>query len=81
MVPFKTFLSYYIRYQMERHPNNKYWETAEQVIDNLGGLEQIDGTYNLWLEASSDAQRRVCGWSSSDIEYNEHALSTELSTE
>lgn len=79
MVTFKVFRNYYIRHMMDKHPNNKYWETATQVIENLGGMDQIEMVYSLWCEASPATQERICGMNASDIEYREHALSVELS--
>ena len=67
MIDFDTFLKYKIKYEKERHQGNPYWKTDEQVIENLGSKEQIEGLYNLWYCVSPETQKRCCGFSENEI--------------
>ena len=59
---FKEFLAKYIAEQKKRHKDNVYWQTDKQVIDNLGGIDQIESVYYIAINVSKDAQERILGF-------------------
>ena len=73
---FKAFCLLYIKHEMMKHYGNPYWDTEEKTIENLGGDELIESTYYLWQNVPESHQRRIVGFSTSDVQ--QHLREKEL---
>lgn len=51
-----------IDYQIAKHSNNPYWQTEEQVVENMGGVEAINGLYSLACCVSEEQRIKVLGF-------------------
>lgn len=64
---FDVFKMMYINEQKRRHSGNSHWQTNNQVYDNLGGFGGIYDVFSAFGYVSSDAQKRICGFTDADI--------------
>ncbi len=64
---FEVFKLFYIKEQQRRHHDNSHWQTFSQVYENLGGFEGIYDVFSAFGQVSSEAQKRICGFTDADL--------------
>ena len=58
----------YVKEQQRRHHDIPSWQTFSEVVENLGGSDSIYGVWSVYCQVSSDAQKRICGFTDMDID-------------
>lgn len=64
---FDVFKLFYVREQQRRHQDNPQWQTFAQVYENLGGVDCVYDVFSAFCQVSSEAQKRICGFTDSDL--------------
>ena len=66
---FDCFVELYSFYMIQKHHDNPYWRTKEQVIENSGGVNELYNLYCLWTQVSEAKQMEVCGCTKTQVRF------------
>lgn len=64
---FDIFKMMYINEQKRRHHDNSYWQTFDQVYENLGGMDAIYNVFCAFNNVPGEVQKRIIGFTNADI--------------
>lgn len=67
MTKFEAFVDLYVDELRKRHSDNPHWQTREDIIEMCGGEDELGIIYDLWLLASPEKQKQVCGFTEADL--------------